>query len=333
MSFDVNGLKCLVLGGSGFIGSNLCRALIYEGATVRSLAQSVPSINGDDQSWQHRAEWFYGDFSNSTLLRDALRGVDVVFHLISTTIPASSNADVCYDLTSNVLPTLKMLELAKEFGVRKIIFISSGGAIYGKPERVPIPECHGTNPICAYGIHKLAIERYLHLYHHLSNLEYAIVRPSNPYGVGQPANRPQGVIANFIDKALSGQPVEIWGDGRVVRDYIYVEDLIRACLLLVRHKGPSRIFNIGTGQGHTLLELRAMIESITGEPIKVHFREARSADVPVNVLDISRAASELNWHPTTDLATGLGRVIKGIQNVVRGGSGEIPPALKAVITE
>ena len=305
MPIDLKGLRCLVLGGSGFIGANLCRALLAEGAIVRSLARAIPPTNGDDQAWQRQTEWSCGDFSDGALIRHSLRNIDVVFHLISTTLPATSNADARHDLTSNVLPTLQMLELARESGVRKIIFVSSGGAIYGKPERVPIPEDHGTNPICAYGIHKLAIEKYLHLFHHLSNLDYAIVRPSNPYGPGQPVDRPQGVIANFMHKAVKGEPVEIWGDGRVVRDYVYINDLITACVLLVGHQGPSRVFNIGTGQGHTLLELISMIESITGERVQVRFREARSADVPVNVLEISRAIAELNWRPTTDLAAGM----------------------------
>lgn len=293
------------MGGSGFIGRNLCHSLVEKGAIVHSFARSVPLVAGVDQEWQRKIEWISGNFSDTELVCKSLRKIDIVFHLISSTIPATSNADVQYDLSSNVLPTLQMLELLKYSDVEKVIFVSSGGAIYGKPEQMPISENHVTNPICAYGIQKLAIEKYLHLFHHLWKLDYAIVRPSNPYGVGQPFDRPQGVIANFMHKAIRREPVEIWGDGRVIRDYIYIDDLINACLLLIGHPGPSRVFNIGTGQGHTLLEVISMIENITGEPMTVRFREARSADVPMNVLEIGRAAAELKWHPTTDIMTGL----------------------------
>jgi UDP-glucose 4-epimerase len=302
------------MGGSGFIGSSLCRALIGRDGIVRSFARSVPPVDSADHEWQRRVEWVCGDFSDAELVCKSLRKIDVVFHLISSTIPATSNSDPRYDLSSNVLPTLQMLDLLKDSDVRKLIFVSSGGAIYGKPEQVPIPEDHATNPICAYGIQKLSIEKYLHLFHHLWKLDYAVVRPSNPYGVGQPVNRPQGAIANFMHKALRREPVEIWGDGRVIRDYIYIEDLIEACLLLIDHTGPSRVFNIGTGRGHTLLELVTMIENITREPMTVHFRAARSADVPANVLNISRALAELNWQPKTDIVTGLKEMF---QNSVR----------------
>jgi UDP-glucose 4-epimerase len=310
VSLDLNGMGSLVLGGSGFIGKNLCRALVANGATVRSFARDNPFPEDDAPDWAGQVEWVHGAFSDSELIRKSLRDVEVVFHLISTTLPATSNQNVRFDLSSNVEPTLRLLEAARDIGVRKVVFISSAGTVYGIANRVPIPEDHATHPICAYGIHKLLIERYLHLFHYLWKLDYGVLRVSNAYGVGQPVDRPQGVIANFMDKVMKAKPFEIWGDGRVVRDYVFVDDVIDAVLLLVGYSGPSRIFNIGSGKGHTLLELISTIENVVGRSAEVRFLEGRPADVPINVLDINRATSELKWRPTTDLQTGIQRMFE-----------------------
>jgi UDP-glucose 4-epimerase len=307
ISLNLSGFRCLVLGGSGFIGRHLCRALVASGATVRSFGRPIESDGPDDLLGE--IESVSGLFDDTQLIRNCLREVDVIFHLISTTLPATSNEDIQWDLSSNVLPTLQMLNEARQIGASKVIFISSGGAVYGIPKSVPITEDHPTEPICAYGIQKLMIEKYLQLFHHLWNLDYGVLRVSNPYGLGQLANRPQGVIANFLHKAMNSGVAEVWGDGSVVRDYVYILDVIDACLRLVSHAGPSRLFNIGTGQGLTLLEVISKIEKITGRPMKVRFRAGRAVDVPVNILDVSRAAAELNWRPTTDLETGLRQML------------------------
>jgi UDP-glucose 4-epimerase len=287
---------------------NLCRALVGKGATVRSFARDAFPPGDSTQDWRRDVECICGDFSDSGHVTPSLRDIDVLFHLISTTRPATSNQDSEFDLSSNVLPTLKLLEVARNAGVAKVVFISSGGYVYGNPKRVPVAEDDDTNPICAYGIHKLSIEKYLHLFHHMNNLEYGVLRVSNAYGIGQLVNR-QGVIASFVHRAANHQPLEVCGDGGVIRDYIYIDDVIEAFLLLVGHQGPSRVFNIGSGQGHTLLDLVSMIENIIGEAVEVRFREDRTVDVPVNVLDISRAKAELNWCPKTDLETGMRRMM------------------------
>ncbi|MFO1487503.1 MAG: NAD-dependent epimerase/dehydratase family protein [Verrucomicrobiota bacterium] len=310
MKPNLNGVHCLVLGGSGFIGSNLCRGLLASGARVRAFCRNRPAADAKAGDWQNHIEWVCGDFSDFELVARSLEGVDVAFHLISTTLPATSNLDCQADLTANVLPTLRMLEAAKTSGLRKVIYVSSGGAIYGIPQRVPIHEDHPTNPICAYGIHKLAIEKYLHLFNYLWKLEYGVLRISNPYGIDQPVNRPQGVIASFVHKVVTGEPLEIWGDGSVVRDYVDIQDVIQACLLMINHQGPSHVFNIGTGEGHSLLDLVNIIQRHKGETIPVNFRKSRPVDVPVNVLDISRAHAELKWRPTTEIAAGIQRMLE-----------------------
>jgi UDP-glucose 4-epimerase len=315
MSADLKGLRCLVLGGSGFIGVNLCKGLVDSGAIVRSLAIDTPRANAVEDYVYAKVEWITGNFADLDLVYSSLRNMDIVFHLISTTLPDMSNKDVKYDVMSNLLPTIQLMEAARLSNIRKVIFISSGGTVYGIPKHIPIGEDHETNPICAYGIHKLVIEKYLHLFYHLWGLEYGILRVSNPYGENQPVNRPQGVIANFVHKIIKNEPVEIWGDGNVVRDYIYIDDVIEAFLLVVMHTGTSRVFNIGSGKGHSISELISLMQKMTGNRVQVRYCEKRNVDVPANVLNIHRAISELNWCPRNDLASGMRRMIKDAMRI------------------
>jgi UDP-glucose 4-epimerase len=292
------------------MGRHLCRALVARGAAVRALSLGVPVLDDIFGGLAHTVEWIDGELADAALVRGALRDVDVVYHLVSTTIPASSNADLPGDLVSNVLPTLGLLESLRATRVRTLIFVSSGGTVYGVPHGSPVTEEHDTSPICGYGIHKLAIEKYLHLYSHQFGLDYRVLRVSNPYGIGQVSERAQGVIGRFLHRALRGEPLEIWGDGSVVRDYVAVEDVIEAFLTAAIAGGNSRIFNIGSGVGHSLRDIVGVIEGVAGRTVEVSYRPARSVDVPLNVLDIGRARRELGWEPRVDLATGIRRLFE-----------------------
>ena len=305
MKYDLNGARVLVLGGSGFIGQHLCRALILADSKVTSVAAFEPAGDQVSQGLAQEIEWINGDFNDGQLISREVKRADIVFHLICTTLPASSNNDLELDLASNVLPTLRLLQAIRSSDVRKVVFVSSGGTVYGVPDQLPIPEGHATNPICGYGIHKIAIEKYLELFNHHYGMDYGVLRLSNPYGIGQISDRPQGVVGNFMHKALNDKPLEIWGDGSTIRDYIYIDDAISAFVAVAQHEGPSKVFNVGSGQGKSVLDVVKAIERSVGHVLDVVFRPGRPVDVHENVLDITLARSELQWAPMTDLETGV----------------------------
>lgn len=304
---------CLVLGGAGFIGSHLSEALQRAGHHVRIFARP----HGDRLAWFPRAsgfETFTGDFLNPQSLLPALRGAEIVFHLVSTTLPKSSNDNPMYDVETNLLGTLRLLELCRGQKVRKVVFVSSGGTVYGVPQRVPLDENHPTDPTCSYGIHKLAVEKYLHLARVVHGLDYCVLRPANLYGPRQRLDIAQGAVAVFLDRAMRGAAIEIWGDGSVVRDYVYVEDAVQAIVAAMAFDGEPRVFNVGSGAGVSLNQLVEQVRALVARPVRVEYKAARSLDVPVNVLDSSLAARHLAWRPSTPLSEGLRRTYEWMRS-------------------
>lgn len=291
----------LVLGGGGFVGSALRRSLSADNREVTVLSRSPPSILHANETW------ITGDFADEALLDSVLRpGMDV-YHLISGAVPAKGNWDVEQEILSSVIPTLKLLKAAVAKGVRRIIYVSSGGTVYGVPTSVPIREDAPTDPISAYGVAKLAVEKYLALFERHHGLSYRILRVANPYGPGQLPNRQQGVVANLLYQALSGRPFEIWGDGSAARDFIHVDDVARSLRAAADYEGDERIFNIGSGVATSISTIANDISNtlgLTGHPIKHH--EARAYDVPVNFLNTDRALRSLGWSPSLKWPLGLG---------------------------
>ena len=308
-SEDLSQLRCLVLGGGGFIGTNLCRALAEKVTLVRGFGRRAPFI-GSLQG----VDWLTGDFSDPTSLANAVAGCDTVFHLITSTTPASANVDRIADLQLNVASTLKLLEICKAEGVRRVIFVSSGGTVYGRRVEVPTSEDSATDPITAYGIGKLAIEKYLALYEYIDGLDYRVLRVANPYGPFQLGTKNQGAINTFLKRALDGKEIEIWGNGSVVRDYIYVDDVVHALELSAVHQGKDRIFNVASGHGYSLTELVELIQATLGVELRVRFSRERAVDVPISILDISRARSSLNWAPRVSIEDGLIRTIQWMKS-------------------
>lgn len=306
-------MNTLILGGNGFIGSHLVDKLLAEGHKVRIFDKYVehyrkPIAGGD---------YCYGDFGNRGLLADALNGIDIVFHLIATTLPKTSNDDPVFDVQSNVVETLFLLEQCAAKKIQKVVFTSSGGTVYGSPMELPIPEDSPTNPECSYGITKLVIEKYLALFKLLHGLDYVIVRPSNPYGDRQNPNSIQGAIPVFLGKVAKGESIEIWGDGEVVRDYIFIDDLVEGIYKAATVNPQSHVFNLGSGVGHSLNDIVKIIYRIVGHEVKVEYKAKRAFDISEIYLDISRAKKELSWAPVTSLESGIEKTWEFIQKLYR----------------
>jgi UDP-glucose 4-epimerase len=301
--------NCLILGGGGFIGSHLADLLLEKGYRVRIFDRSRGDLS-NIKHIQKRIELALGDFTKSRDVKKAVKGCNYIFHLIGTTLPEDSNQNPRDDVYSNVISSIRMLEIARTEGVKKVIFSSSGGTVYGIARTTPIPEDHPTEPVCSYGITKLMVERYLHLFNYLYGLDYIVLRSSNPYGERQGARGLQGAIPVFLSRIKSGKPVKILGDGSVVRDFIYIEDLTRAFFQALVTRTKSRVFNIGTGRGTSISELLELIRRITGRDFRIEKRPGRRADVPVNVLDPQLAGKELKWRAEVSLEEGISRVWK-----------------------
>jgi UDP-glucose 4-epimerase len=297
---------CLVMGGAGFIGRHTTEALLRSGYQVRVFDREGSSLKNICHLLP-RAELFLGDFNDQAYLAKALKGVTEVCHLIGTTVAQTSNENPVYDLESNVIPTLRFLELAVRQGVQRVIFSSSGGTVYGLPNTVPIPESHPTEPICAYGISKLAIEKYLSLHARLFGLHYVILRLSNPFGEGLHRLGLQGVINVLLRRIFEGRPLEIWGDGNVVRDYVYAGDAAESFVSAIETETIDEIYNIGSGRGRSLNDLLASFRDALGLRPEVIYRPSRPFDVPTNVLDIRKARRLLPWEPSTSFEQGLRR--------------------------
>jgi UDP-glucose 4-epimerase len=297
-------MKALVIGGNGFIGSHLVDKLAERGwdIVVFDLYERRYDV------LPPHVHFIRGDLNQAYLVREALTGVDTVFHLAWATIHEVSNQDPAADVTTNLIPTIHLLEACRNAGIRRVLFSSSGGTVYGPAQTWPIPETHPQNPVNGYGITKLAVEKYLYMFRHLYGLDYAILRPSVPYGPRQNPLARQGAVAVFLYRVAHGLPVTIWGDGSVTRDYFYISDLAEALIASAEQElGEQRIFNIGGAEEVSLLQLLRLVEETVGQPARIEYGPARQFDAPRIVLDTRLARQSLNWQPQVLLAEGLAK--------------------------
>jgi len=299
-------MKITIFGGGGFIGSTIADRLLEEGHDLRIFerprVEPYRKFSGAD-----KIEWITGDFSSTHDVSAAIEGVDAVMHLVSTTLPKNSNEDPVYDVQSNIVATLQMLNAMAAQGVSKIIFISSGGTVYGNPQYLPIDEKHPADPLVSYGITKLTIEKYLQIFERAHGIRAISLRVANPYGERQRIETAQGAVGVFLHHALKGIPIEIWGDGSVTRDYIHISDVAEAFVKALEYQGEKRIFNISSGTGTSLTELVAMLEGVLGKPVECRYLQARPFDVRASVLSNALAREELKWAPKTSMPEGLKR--------------------------
>ena len=297
--------RCLVVGGNGFIGSHLSERLLREGYEVAVLDRFKSGVNNLKEI-SGQIEIFRGSYLDQELLRTAMEGMDYVFHYASSTTPATSIADPVYEIESNLLGSVRLLQIARDEGVKKVIFPSSGGTIYGEPKSLPVREEDCALPSNPYAISKWAVERYLHHFHELYGLDYLILRYSNPYGERQSPYGKQGVIPIFLNRIKHNQRPVIYGDGSMVRDYIYINDIIDATSILFESVIKDKVFNVGSGIGVSLNEIIKTMYSILGEEIRPIY-EINSSRTYVTgiVLDIAKIETKTGWKPSTSIEEGI----------------------------
>lgn len=296
--------NCIVYGGGGFIGSHLCEELLNQGYNV-TIFDKINFSKENIKNFKDKVRIIEGDFNNERDLLDSLDGIDFVYHLVSSTIPASSNENPVYDVQSNLVSTLRLLQDVVKRKTGKVIFISSGGTIYGIPHTIPISENHSRNPICSYGIIKKTIEDYLYMFNYLYGLDYTVFRLSNPYGERQNPLYAQGIIPVLLKKILLNEEIVIWGDGTVKRDYLYIKDAIIPLVKSLNYDGENRVFNLGAGKGYTVNELIGIIKKITKREAIIKYASGRKLDVPVSVLDISLLKKEMDYYPKVSIEYGI----------------------------
>lgn len=296
--------RVVITGGAGFIGLATADALNKAGHTVTILDR--PDRLQRAQSYLSKHTCVSWDFRSQLDVSELpFDDADVLIHLACTTLPATSMHSLSYDAASNIIGSLKTMETALKKGVKKIIFSSSGGTIYGIPSYLPIPESHQTLPISGYGVSKLAIERYMSLIAQQNDITAISLRIGNPYGPMQYQGAGVGAIARYLIAIHQRQSIPVWGDGSVVRDYLYIDDLSEAFTIAVNSENlTSGEYNIGSGVGYSLNDVISLISKTSAERARIEFGTARSFDPPAIVLD-SRKFQTFGWKPKISLEIGI----------------------------
>lgn len=299
-------MRTVIFGAAGFIGTNLVKYLSehYDEEIVaidnsEEFFSTLRSLNLKNVIYK------VAQFNMESDFHQLLNEGDTVFHLVSTTVPTTSNQHISEELTANVIVSSRLLDACVHCKVRKVVFISSGGTVYGKEENCPLSENTPTNPISSYGIQKITIEKLLYLYNYLYNMDYRVIRLANPYGPYQRPNGILGAVTTFTYKALRQEPILVYGDGSVVRDYIYIDDAIKGIITITNGESHHHTFNLGCGKGTSIKEVLDTISLTLGTPLNIVFKEARKVDVPVNFLDMRKYEKAYGSLNPISLADGI----------------------------
>jgi len=310
----MNKIKILVLGADGFIGSNLIKRLIQRKDVDLVAFDLFTDGKIRNLDFSENLEFFSGNFLNRDDIQRALEGVNYVFHCISLTTPGSSMNDPVMDVDTNIKGTIILLEECVRAGVGRIIYASSGGAIYGDQGKEIYSETDSVLPISPYAISKATIEHYLRYFKRHYGLDSLVLRYSNPYGPGQNVVGSQGIIPIFLHLVSEKKPIVVFGDGTNVRDYIYIDDLINITEKLFDRKTLFDVYNVGSGIGVTINDVVSTIKKVTKEPVTVNYLPSRDADVKRVVLDLSRLESETYLESATSLENGIMRTWNWLLN-------------------
>lgn len=303
-------MKILVTGGAGFIGSHVVDLFVsqgYEVVVVDNLS------TGRESNLNPAAKFYQVDIRSPEVAEIIARErPDFISHHAAQIDVRRSVADPLFDAEVNVLGSIRLIEAARQYGVQRFVYISTGGAVYGEPEYLPCDEAHPINPICPYGISKHTVEHYLFLAHYNYGLNYTVLRYPNVYGPRQDPHGEAGVVAIFSGRMLRQEPVTIYGDGLQERDFLYVGDCARANLLAVQ-QAQDGIYNLGTGRGANINELFDILREITHYPLRPGYGPAKVGETYKIYLQAAKAARDLGWQPTLSLSEGLSQTVAYFQ--------------------
>lgn len=297
-------MRIALIGGAGYIGSAIAQRL--------KEAQLDHCILDTSERLANNKKGLMGmqtmplEFPDTINAAKRLTGFDIAVHLAWATEPASSMDSIFYDANSNIAPSVALIEASLEAGLHRFIFSSSGGTVYGKPEYLPVKEFHAKEPISAYGISKLSVEYYLALFAKTYNIKGISLRIGNPYGPYQLRGTSVGLIARYLNLLYKNQGLEVWGDGSIIRDYLYIDDLAKAFVSAILEPDlPSGPYNIGSGIGKSVNEIIDTIFHITGKSVPVSYKPGRVFDVPAIILDSTSFRSQTNWFAKTEINEGI----------------------------
>lgn len=293
----------VVIGATSFAGQALIPQLLERGHQLHVVSRTAHAPTRHPRLQQH-----CGLFSDPAFMGPLLQSCDILIHLASATTPGTSARTPTREADANIAPTAQLIEMLQHHPAIHVLYISSGGAIYGNPDTPLVTENAPCRPVSYYGAGKLSIESFLRVLHTNHGNRVTVLRPSNFYGPGQPQRRGFGLIRTILDHLFANQPVQIWGDGSAVRDFLYIGDFVDASLAAIAPTSNDHrlcVYNVGTGRGYSLNEICAIVEEVTGITLQKQYRPARSSDVKKIVLDPTLIATELGWHAQTDITTGI----------------------------
>jgi len=298
-------MRILVTGGAGFIGSHTVDALVASGAGEISVLDDLSS--GKRQQVNAKATLYQTDLRDAAAVGSVVEQVrpEIVFHLAAQMDVRRSVADPAFDAQVNLVGFLNLIESARRHGLKRVVFASTGGAIYGEQDEFPCTEDHPRRPVSPYGVAKLATEAYLFFYKVEYGIDYLALRFGNVYGPRQDPHGEAGVVAIFCGRILDGKPVMIYGDGTQTRDYVYVGDVVRAVVAAAKSRASGIALNIGTGIETSVNELYSTLAGIADFPTQAQHAAARPGEQKRSVISPARAERELGWRPEKKLADGL----------------------------
>jgi len=297
-------MRVMVSGGAGFIGSHTVDALVARGVHEVSVIDALSA--GKREQVNARARFHQVDVRDTGAVRSVMEREqpEVLVHLAAQMDVRRSVADPAFDAQVNLVGFLNLMEAGRANGLRRVVFSSTGGAIYGEQERFPCDEEHPLRPVSPYGVAKLATEKYLFFYRAQYGIDYVALRYANVYGPRQDPHGEAGVVAIFCGRMLEGRPATIYGDGDQTRDYVFVGDVVRANVAALE-SSASGAFNVGTGVETSVKQLHEILARIAGVSRAPEFGPPRPGEQRRSVILPERAARELGWRPQVDLSSGL----------------------------